>query len=171
MNFQIYLILILILILQRFSELYLSSRNEKILRTKAAIEYGQDHYIWMKILHAAWFVSLILEAYTAGKAFSLDMTLILMSFILVCQVVRFWCMFSLKEHWTTKILILPQSKLIKTGPYKYFSHPNYTVVMAEFILVPLMFQCYVTLFIFSLLNFILLKRRITVENFALRNLA
>lgn len=170
MNFQIFLILVLILVLQRFSELYVSARNEKILRNKFAIEFGQDHYTWMKLMHGAWFICLILEGYIRGEAFSLDITFLIMAQILLCQVVRFWCMFTLKEHWTTKILVLPNGKLIRNGPYRFFSHPNYTVVAIEFIVVPLIFKCYITLFFFSIVNSLLLKRRIDVENLALRSL-
>lgn len=170
MNFQIFLILIFVLLIQRLSELYLSNKNEKILRNKNAIEMGEDHYPWMKLLHLMWFVSLLGEGYMRGESHSLDFTLVLMTLILFCQAIRFWTMFTLGENWTTRILVIPNGKLITKGPYRFLKHPNYAVVIAEFVLIPLIYKCYFTLLIFSILNTILLKRRVAVENSALRSL-
>lgn len=170
MNFQLFLILILIILLQRLAELYLSRKNEKILRSKNAVESGEDHYPWMKLMHFLWFISLIVEGKLTGESYSLDFTLLLMALILFCQGIRFWTMFTLGDNWTTRILVIPNGKLIKKGPYRFFNHPNYAVVIAEFILIPLVYKCYATLIIFSVLNALLLKRRIAEENIALRSL-
>jgi methyltransferase len=54
--------------------------------------------------------------------------------------------------------------LIKKGPYKYFKHPNYAVVIAEIAVIPMIFHLYITAIVFSLLNLIVLFVRIKEEN-------
>src|SRR6185437_4480816 len=69
--------------------------------------------------------------------------------------------------WNTKIMILPESQVQVKGPYKYFKHPNYLVVALEFIIIPMLFQAYVTGIIFSILNFVMMSIRIPIEERAL----
>jgi len=58
--------------------------------------------------------------------------------------------------------------LVNSGPYKYLRHPNYIAVVIEFAVIPLIFSCYLTAFVFSVINLILLRRRIKIEEDALK---
>ena len=60
--------------------------------------------------------------------------------------------------------------MVNKGPYRFLKHPNYLVVTIEFIVIPLMFEAYFTAFFFSLLNGIILRIRIAVEERALKQL-
>ena len=53
---------------------------------------------------------------------------------------------------------------MKRGPYKYISHPNYLVVVLEIAIVPLMLGLPWVALVFSILNAVLLRHRIGVEN-------
>jgi methyltransferase len=52
---------------------------------------------------------------------------------------------------------------VKKGPYKYIRHPNYVVVVFELILIPLVFELYLTAALFTILNAIMLTVRIKAE--------
>ena len=71
---------------------------------------------------------------------------------------------SLGKYWNTKILRIPGMAPIKKGAYKYFTHPNYIIVICEFIVVPMVFHLYWTAVIFSALNAVILWIRIREEN-------
>ena len=71
---------------------------------------------------------------------------------------------SLGKYWNTKILRIPDSVLISKGPYRYFKHPNYIIVVCEIFVIPLIFDLYYTAVIFSVLNGVMLKVRIKEEN-------
>jgi methyltransferase len=90
---------------------------------------------------------------------------------LAIQPLRYWAILSLREHWNTRILVIPGEKLVKKGPYKYLSHPNYVVVAAEILVFPLIFGARTTALVFSVLNAILLSVRIKEEELALKELA
>lgn len=84
------------------------------------------------------------------------------------QLLRGWILYSLGQYWNTKILVLPGSRMVKKGPYRWIKHPNYLVVALELILLPLMFGAYLTAAIFTLINAtLLLKVRIPAEEKAL----
>ncbi|MDA6131240.1 hypothetical protein OSK38_28230, partial [Escherichia coli] len=48
--------------------------------------------------------------------------------------------------------------------------PNYVIVAAEFLVIPLMFQAYITAAVFTLLNIMVLSVRIPAEEKALKEL-
>ena len=76
-------------------------------------------------------------------------------------------MLSLGRFWTTRILTLPGSPLVRRGPYRWLRHPNYVVVTVEMALLPLVFGAVWIAAIFSLANLALLAIRIGAENAAL----
>ena len=51
--------------------------------------------------------------------------------LLVLQAARYWCIRSLGPYWNTKVMILPGASLHRRGPYKWFRHPNYLVVIID----------------------------------------
>ena len=53
------------------------------------------------------------------------------------------------------------------GPYRFYSHPNYAIVLAEIAVLPLAFGAWEIAALFSILNLALLAWRIHVETTAL----
>lgn len=156
---------ILFIILLRIAELLYSKRNEKWLLQNHAIEYGKKHYPFIVTLHVFFLISLIVE-YMLSKPVSYSPAIILIYFLLL--VFKIWVISSLGKYWNTKIYRIPNAPLIKTGPYKYFRHPNYLVVIGEIAVIPLAFHLYYTAAIFTVLNLIMLSIRIKEEDKALK---
>lgn len=157
-----FIIFISILAIQRISELFLSKRNENYLRSQGAIEHDKEGYKYIVIMHNLFFVSLIVEFVLLYRQLNQYWAVLLIIFICT-QLLRYWAIFSLGKRWCTKILVLEDKDLITSGPYKYFKHPNYISVIIEFAIIPLLFSCYFTAIIFSILNLIVLKRRVRIE--------
>ena len=160
-----YFILVFVII-QRFVELRIAKRNEKIMLERGAYEVGATHYPWMIFLHVSFFVSLLIEVFFF-KSLLIPHFSWLMVFVLL-QFLRIWCLVSLGVFWNTKILILPGANVVIKGPYAYIRHPNYAVVCLEILVLPFMFGAYVTAIIFSILNVIMLSVRIPLEEKALK---
>ena len=158
-------IILSIIIIQRLTELVIAKRNEKWLRKQGAVEYGQEHYKYIVLLHTMFFVSMLIEYNFRERHldFSVINYLFLVIFILL-QIMRIWVLISLGKYWNTKILRIPDSELISKGPYRYFKHPNYIIVVCEIFVIPLIFDLYYTSVIFSVLNAVMLKVRIKEEN-------
>lgn len=156
--------------LQRLLELRLSRRNERLLRARGAIERGRGHYPLMVALHALWLLSMLIEGLLRGPGLPALWPIPAALFLLV-QPLRYWSIRSLGDYWNTRILVVPNAKLVARGPYRYLRHPNYVVVAVEVATFPLIFGAWVTALVFSVLNAALLFVRIREENRALAELA
>jgi len=154
------------LLVQRVSELLLAKRNERVARVKGAVEYDEKGYKVIVLMHIFFFISLISEYILLARTLSNFWVPLLILFI-IAQILRYWAISTLGYYWNTKILVTPNTSPIRTGPYKYLNHPNYLSVILEIAVIPLIFSCYITSMIFTLLNLVLLKRRMRIEDQAL----
>jgi methyltransferase len=155
-----------LLVIQRAFELVIARRNEKWMKSKGAIEVGGKHYPIMVLMHGAFLILLLIEVLVLKKEISPLWPIVLTCFLFT-QIIRVWSLASLGKYWNTKIIILPNTNIVKKGPYKYLRHPNYTIVVLEILLIPLLFQAYWTAAIFSILNIFMLSIRIPLEEKAL----
>lgn len=163
---MIFYFILVFVIIQRFVELRIAKRNEKIMLEKGAYEVGASHYPFMILLHVGFFISLLMEVLFFKSILIPHFTLLVV--FLLLQLLRVWCLVSLGAFWNTKIMILPGANVVKKGPYAYIRHPNYVVVCLEIAVLPLMFGAYVTAVTFTILNGIMLFVRIPIEEKALK---
>jgi methyltransferase len=69
-------------------------------------------------------------------------------------------------RWTTRIIILPEPLVVR-GPFRFLKHPNYTLVVAEIIVAPMVLNLVWVAVVFTVLNAAMLWVRIGVEGRAL----
>lgn len=148
--------------LQRLGELALAKHNTAALFARGAREFGAEHYPYMVALHAGWIGGLWLLATDRPVNF------FWFGIFMLLQVLRLWVLATLKERWTTRIIVLPNAPLVRSGPYRLIRHPNYAIVAGEIAALPLAFDMYFYAAIFTVLNAIILTARIRAENAALR---
>jgi methyltransferase len=147
---------------QRLAELVYARRNESRLRARGAVEHASEHYWLIVALHGAWLAGLWLTA----TAMPVDPAWLLIFAAL--QVLRLWVLATLKERWTTRIIVLADAPLVSKGPYRFIRHPNYAIVVAEIFALPMVFGLYAYAVAFSILNASVLGIRIRAENRALQ---
>lgn len=155
------IIILALVTLQRLAELWIAKRNTAWLLERGAREAAPKHYPLIVALHAAWLIGLWLLAYDR------DPVLPLLAIFLLLQAARIWVLVTLGRRWTTRIIVLPDAPLIKEGPFRFVSHPNYCVVAAEILILPLTFGLVWYAIAFSILNALVLTVRIRAENEAL----
>jgi methyltransferase len=170
MNAALLVLAVGLVSLQRLLELGLSRRHERILRARGAVEWGREHYPLMVGLRVLWLLSTLVEGLLRGPSIPAWWPIPLVLF-LFAQLLRYWAILSLGEHWNTRVLVVPGVRLVRRGPYRYFPHPNYVVVVVEIATFPLVFGAWVTALVFTALNAALLFVRIRTENRALKELA
>jgi methyltransferase len=123
--------LLIFVTLQRFSEFIWDRHNTARLTAAGAVEYGKSHYVFFAGTHAAWLAGLWLLGWDRAVE-----PIWLIPFALL-TIGRYWVMGTLGRRWTTRIIVLADAPLIKTGPYRFVRHPNYIVVIGEMVVVPL----------------------------------
>ena len=144
--------------LQRLIELAYAHRNTTRLRRLGAVEADAGAYLLFVLLHTGWLMSL---AIFVPAETPLDWPLI--GLFALLQVGRIWVIVSLGSFWTTRIVTLPDAPLVQAGPYRYFRHPNYLLVVAEIAVLPLAFGAVAIAATFSALNLMLIARRVRIE--------
>jgi methyltransferase len=145
--------------LQRLIELAHARSNTARLRRRGAVEADAEAYPLYVLLHASWLISLAIFVPAATPP---DWPLI--GVFALLQLGRIWVIASLGGYWTTRIMTLPDAPLVRTGPYRYFRHPNYLLVVAEIAVLPFAFGAVAIAATFSALNLILIARRIRIED-------
>ena len=156
-------VVILVLVTgQRLGELVLARKNTARLMAQGGVETGAAHYPLIVALHAAWLVGLFVLAWDRPANW------FWVGIFVLLQLGRVWVIASLGRRWTTRIITVPGETLIRRGPYRFVSHPNYLVVAAEIAVLPLAFDLIAFAAVFSVLNALILVIRIRAESAALR---
>jgi methyltransferase len=138
------------------------------LKLKGATEFGNNHYWILIALHTCFFVCLILEWILSQNSINRFWPVILIV-IFMANMGRFWIIRLMKGRWSTKIIVPPQMSVAEKNRMLNLLHLKYFIVVIELIALPLLFNLYGTLLIFTGLNaIVLLKFRIPAENFAWR---
>lgn len=158
-------------VIQRLAEIYLSKANQRKL-----IESGFDfreptgQLGVMVLVHVGWFVSMLVEATYFSVSMSDLILTVALSLFIAAQLLRIWTIKTLGQHWNISVLAPKEGSaeagrgaFVESGPYRYIRHPNYLAVIFEFFSLPLLGGAIWTAIIFSILNGVVLKRRILIE--------
>ncbi len=143
------------IIIQRLSELAVSKRNYKWALQQGGREYGADHYWLFVVLHTLWIGAFNLE-WLLLKPTIPKLWPFLLLLILVAQVIRYWAISTLGRRWNTRIVVIKDLPLVKSGPYRFFKHPNYLAVILDIAAIPAFIGAWNTAIIFSIVNGVLL---------------
>ena len=154
-------IILLLVTLQRLSELVIARRNTAKLLAMGAVEHGASHYPVMVLLHATWLAGLWWFGWNAIVIWPL------MYCYMALQGFRIWILATLGSRWSTRILTVPNETLVARGPYRFVRHPNYLLVLLEVPLLPLALGLNGFALLYGLLNIAMLAWRVRVEEIAL----
>ena len=155
-------VIVLLVAMQRGAELFYARRNTARLLALGATEHGAGHYPLFFLIQGAWLAAMLIL--TPAEA---PIQWLLLAGFAGLQAVRLWVIATLGRYWTTRIVTLPDAPLVTGGPYRWFRHPNYAVVAAEIVLLPLVFGQWWTAGAAGLATALLLRHRIAVEDAAL----
>jgi methyltransferase len=161
-----YVVLILAVAIERLAELAISQRNLAWSKARGGREYGFAHYPAVVALHAGLLVGCVVEA--AHRPFLPALGWPMFVLVVLSQALRWWCIATLGPRWNTRVVVVPGLRLVTTGPYRWFKHPNYVAVVVEGFALPLVHTAWITALTFTVLNAALLTVRIRCENAALR---
>lgn len=160
--------IILFYIIQRITEMLISKENERWLKENCfAVEVDPKEGLKMKLFHTFWFVSLLIETNVVNDIQVEFWAFIIYSLLAFCMMIRIYSIEKLNRFWTIKIFSMENQVLFTDGLYKYIRHPNYLIVIVEFLLLPLLFKAYFTMILFSFLNLLVLSKRINLEEVTL----
>lgn len=152
---------------ERVAELAVSQRHAAASLRAGGVEYGARHFPVMVALHAALLAGCVLEA--LHRAFLPALAYPMLAVVVAANALRWWCIATLGQSWTARVIVVPGRPLVTSGPYRWFAHPNYAAVVIEGLALPLAGSAWITAACFTILNAWLLAVRIRVEARALQS--
>lgn len=155
------------IVAQRIIELAISARNRRRSIARGGREYGADHFPWLVVVHALFIMGLAAEVTLLGARPG-PLWPLWLALWAAAQVLRFAAMRALGDRWNVRIIVIPGTVRVHSGPYRFMNHPNYVAVVAELATAPLVFGAWRTALVVSALNALALRVRIRVESAALR---
>lgn len=151
----------------RLCELAWSTRNARRLRARGGIEVGAGHYPWMVAMHTGFLLAAPLEVVLAGRPLVPSLGVPMLAVTAATLALRYWAIATLGDRWCTRVIVLPEAPLVTAGPYGFLRHPNYLAVALEIPALALVHSAWLTALVFGLLNGLVLRTRIRVEDEAL----
>jgi len=113
-------------------EAVLSAFNEKLLRSRGAIEPADDVINTMRWAYPGTFVAIGIEGALRGPS-APDLLMLGLAVFGVAKALKIWAISSLGSRWSYRVLVVPGEPLVTSGPYRFMSHPNYLAVFGEMI--------------------------------------
>ncbi|GIH99948.1 isoprenylcysteine carboxyl methyltransferase family protein [Planobispora takensis] len=168
-----YLVLVLLVAVERLAELVLARRNMSWSLAHGGVVSGRGHYPWMVLLHTGLLAGCLAEVYLADRPFLPALGWPMLALVVAAQGLRWWCITTLGRQWNTQVVVVPGLPRVTGGPYRlsWLPHPNYVAVAAEGFALPLVHSAWITAVIFTVCNAALMVVRIRCEDAALASLA
>ena len=163
-------ILLVIVAIERITELVISKRNLRWSFAQGGIEFGRSHYKYMVAIHVFLLGGSLVEVWLTRPTLSPVFSWLMFALAIASQALRWWCIATLGKRWNTLVIIIPGKPACTTGPYKWLKHPNYLAVIIEGFALPMVGFAWITAVIFTILNVAVLTTRLRSENAALATL-
>ncbi|HUJ28264.1 MAG TPA: isoprenylcysteine carboxylmethyltransferase family protein [Myxococcales bacterium] len=152
---------------ERVAELVLSKRNARRAFARGAVESGAGHFRFMVAVHALFLPCCAVEVLALHRSVPGALGPVALALALAAQALRWWAIASLGDRWNVRVIAVPGETPVRRGPYRFARHPNYVAVVIEMLAVPLAHGAWLCAAVFSVLNAVLLRGRIRIEEQAL----
>ena len=140
-----------IVALHRVVEVFVDAGNTRRLLAQGGTLVRDDGFGAMVTFHVLWFAGLLAERVVLGARIpAANLALPLVGALLVVEALRVWVLGTLGRRFTVRVVVVPGERPVTRGPYRFTRHPNYLVVVAEVLLVPLLLGCWRTALVGSL---------------------
>jgi len=158
-----YAVLLAVLAL-RLWELYFSWRRlREEMRGQRAALLHDPIYPAMVGLHAAWFAGCLAEVMLLRPLFHGWLVLPMLAAWMAALGLRVWTIASMGAQWNVRLIERARQPVVASGPFCYIRHPNYLAVIIEIAAVPLLVGAYWTALAATVVNGLVLWRRIATE--------
>ncbi len=137
--------------------------NERRQRARGGIEPGGDVYRWMQLAYPGAFAGMIAEG-ALGDLPTRGVMLVGLACLLGGKALKWWAIMALGPCWTFRIVVVPGTAPVRTGPYQFLAHPNYVGVVGELLGLALLNGARITGPLALVVFGALMARRVTVEN-------
>ncbi len=165
---MLYIYFLVLNAIEMVVESWISFRNSRALLQKGAVEIAPFLLPVMAILYGVMYFGSLAEYLYFRREISMTWALSFGILFCLAKALKFWAIATLGSFWTMRVLILPESRVVTGGPYRWIRHPNYVAVLMEIAATTLIGKCFYTFGIVIILFSVTLVFRIHYEENALK---
>lgn len=147
----------------RIVELQISRRHQKSMIARGACKIEEPRFGFMVALHTAVLIGAALEVIVLHRPFIPVLAAVMLAIFLVANLVRWWVIRTLGEHWNVQVVDSTSLGVIVSGPFRFVRHPNYAAVFAEMVALPLIHTAWITALVGSVAHAAVLAQRLSTE--------
>ena len=116
--------LIVVVAFERLAELIVSQRHVTWAFAHGGIETGKRHYPPMVALHTGLLVACVVEVHVADRPFIPALGWTALAFVVAANALRWWCIATLGNQWSTRVIVVPGVALVRRGPVPLAEPPE-----------------------------------------------
>jgi methyltransferase len=158
-----YLALLLAVAALRLVELRISKNHQREMLGRGAAKVEEPRFRWMVALHTAVLLGAAVEVVFLHRPFIPALGITMLVIFLAANVVRWWVIRTLGEHWNVQVVDSTRLGVVTSGPFRFVRHPNYAAVFAEMIALPLIHTAWITAVVGTVAHAIVLSQRLSTE--------
>jgi methyltransferase len=158
-----FLVLLLVVGLFRILELRISRRHQREMIDRGAAKVDEPRFRWMVLLHTCVLLGAALEVVFLKRPFLTILATTMFVIFLAANVVRWWVIRTLGNHWNVQVMDSTSLGVVASGPFRYVRHPNYAAVFCEMASLPLIHTAWITALIGSVAHLVVLSQRLSTE--------
>ena len=160
----LFLALLLAVAALRIFELRISKRHQQRMTSRGAAMVKDPYFRWMAMFHTLVLVGAAAEVVFLHRPFIAALGAPMLVLFLAANLVRWWVIRTLGEHWNVQVVDSTKLGFVASGPFRYVRHPNYAAVFMEMIALPLIHTAWITALAGAIAHVIVLSMRLSVED-------
>lgn len=149
----------------RLVEMRMSRSRQRALRERHDARPVRERvFPAMVLLHTGILAGALAEVWGLGRTFHPGLGLAMLSLVVAANLLRFWVIATLGQHWNVQVVPSMKLGVVSAGPYRFVRHPNYVAVFVELLALPLVHGAFLTAAIGAALHVMVLRARIRTED-------
>jgi len=158
-----FLALLLAVAVMRIFELRISKKHQQEMTARGAAKVNDPNFRWMAMFHTLVLIGAAVEVVFLQRPFWPALAIPMLALFVIANIVRWWVIRTLGEHWNVQVMDSTRLGVITNGPFRYVRHPNYAAVFVEMIALPLIHTAWITALAGAIAHVIVLALRLSTE--------
>jgi methyltransferase len=159
----LFLALLLAVAVLRICELSISRRHQRYMTARGASKVEDPIFRFMALFHTLVLIGAAAEVVFLHRPFLPALAIPMIFLFVLTNLVRWWVIRTLGQHWNVEVMDSSKLGVITTGPFRFVRHPNYAAVFVEMIALPLIHTAWITALAGAVVHTVVLSIRLASE--------
>src|ERR1700747_536185 len=164
LSVSLFLALLVAVAAMRIFELRISKKHQREINSRGGAKAKDPVFPCMAMFHTLVLSGAAAEVVFLHRPFIPALAIPMLALFIFSNMVRWWVIRTLGEHWNVQVMDSTKLGVITSGPYRHVRHPNYAAVFVEMIALPLIHTAWITALAGALAHVIVLSLRLSVED-------